>query len=664
MRLLLGLLVLTASCGPHPSAHSDGNSPAIPDDLAAGDPPPGDDGGCLSAGGPDTRIFGPAHGVPFPVGGEVGVARNQGGELLTDPLQLGLDHIWLANNEDWQRGTLSKLHVQSLRETARYFTVTCHSQKTGGKQPCDGMNGCCAADSDVQFQRRLNKLASGPAQTVRWNGNSPSRTGVWRAEAVWVANRAFVGQGSVTKVAVNPKDCIERNGNGKIDTSSDVNGDGIIQTDCNEDGQPDDIDSVKAAPCKNGKPQEFYGLDDECVLFTTNVGAPNQLARALALAPAANPLAPWDPWVGTYQDGRMFHVAAATGQILEMSQLAPECRPYGAIVDGMGYGWTTGMSGSQCFFDTAHPASVGVVRKSTVYHSSYGISIDRDQNIWIGANPSRYTPDRTQGFKKLGDGYWTVFQNVGTNAGAPNGGTGIAVDARTPNAYFAWSNPSGWLVRIPASTIPLPQNQDLAVDGTMFPAVRVAGLYGRGVGVDRFQNLWTANGTGSVATRVHVNSKGDMIAPDIQSAPANGKKCPAGDRCAYADRAIEPHPYTYSDFTGFAALGLAGPQGHWTRIERGCDCNVQARWGRLTWIAAVPVGAKLSVRLRHGSSAKPDPTWSAWSTEVTQSPIDLATLVPATAGYLEMDFQFRGYDLKSTPILKGVSFELHCDQPQ
>ena len=42
------------------------------------------------------------------------------------------------------------------------------------------------------------------------------------------------------------------------------------EADKSVDGIPDDIANVKAKPCINGKAQEFYGFDDECVLFTTN----------------------------------------------------------------------------------------------------------------------------------------------------------------------------------------------------------------------------------------------------------------------------------------------------------------------------------------------------------------------------------------------------------
>src|SRR5207245_7609886 len=108
--------------------------------------------------------------------------------------------------------------------------------------------------------------------------NRPSRTAVDFNGDVWVANRAHQPnelQSSVTKIAnknnsITDTDCIDRNGNGKIETSFDANGDGIINTDCNANGTPDSIADVAAKACNPTTPQEFWGLDDECVLFTTN----------------------------------------------------------------------------------------------------------------------------------------------------------------------------------------------------------------------------------------------------------------------------------------------------------------------------------------------------------------------------------------------------------
>ena len=127
---------------------------------------------------------------------------------------------------------------------------------------------------------------------------------------------AFTGQSSVTRIAASRSDCRDRDRSGRIETSSDVNGDGLIQTDCNVNGVEDDLADVRQAPCANGLAQEFYGLDDECVVWTTNTNSPNQYGRPLALGPGIkDDGGRSDVWAGTYTDGRFFRIDGTTGVI-------------------------------------------------------------------------------------------------------------------------------------------------------------------------------------------------------------------------------------------------------------------------------------------------------------------------------------------------------------
>lgn len=55
------------------------------------------------------------------------------------------------------------------------------------------------------------------------------------------------------------------------------------------------------------------------------------------------------------------------------------------------------------------------------------------------------------------------------------------------------------------------------------------------------------------------------------------------------------------------------------------DAGGVARWGKLTWRAAVPGGSKLVFRTRTGNSLRPDRTWSDWSepgTEASGAPVE------------------------------------------
>src|SRR5262249_2914288 len=142
------------------------------------------------------------------------------------------------------------------------------------------------------------------------------------------------------------------------------------------------------------------------------------------------------------------------------------------------------------------------------------------------------------------------------------------------NAYFGWlADDGGWIIRIPASTIQIMKGMnDQVIDGSMYPAVRVAGTLTIGAGVDRDQNIWGVSLEGSVATRTPVDKNGMMTAPDINSAPQGNNKCPAGDRCPYQDQMnfSSPDPYTYSDFTGFGLRNFTRPKGFYSWVQKGC----------------------------------------------------------------------------------------------
>ncbi len=101
-----------------------------------------------------------------------GLNKTQDGGLTLDSSTLELPFIWVANSGE---NTVSKLNTKSGCEVARYSVCS-----------------------------------------------NPSRTAVDLGGNGIIACR---GDGKVAKVAVFIEDCIDKNGNGKIDTSSDTNGD-------------------------------------------------------------------------------------------------------------------------------------------------------------------------------------------------------------------------------------------------------------------------------------------------------------------------------------------------------------------------------------------------------------------------------------------------------
>ena len=92
---------------------------------------------------------------------------------------------------------------------------------------------CIGAVGSAGSSRGRNRLWARPRRLeCLWACNScnrGSRTAVLKGSGdVFIANRAFSYQGTITKIANLERDCIDLNGNGVIDTARDHNENGII----------------------------------------------------------------------------------------------------------------------------------------------------------------------------------------------------------------------------------------------------------------------------------------------------------------------------------------------------------------------------------------------------------------------------------------------------
>ncbi len=635
---------LAAGCGGdagHPAAPPDLGPDLAAPDLAQPAGPCGDVGGYCFVDGPPSPLPLQGDANPDPRESDSGLARDGAGALVLPGGAPLADALWVANAGDFMRGTVSRIDPKQLKETARYLSVTCPTRGA-----CDGMAGCCARDSDPEWQwRKGGQVGPAPgAQAVQLAGGEPIRTAVDFAGDVWVINNAFGGQASVTRIAADPARCVDRNGNGVLDTSRDADGDGAIDADCNGDGQPDDLDGVKLAPCANGKPQEFFGLDDECVLFTTNVGAPAQLGRALAATAGG------EAWAGTTNDGRLFRVDGKTGLIgaeADLQPADPACKPYGLVVDHAGIGWAMSLAAPPlCFFDTADPKRVGTARNPTVGQlGGGGVTADRAGDVWVACRAfglCRYTPDRSGGWKTLGQGGWTMIQSPGRNAGA-GPVSGVAVDSRGARDYFAFAAASNAIVRVRASELPpATPMMDTLIDGASEPAVAVASA--NAVALDARQDVWAIGRPQAIATRVTVASDGTMT---------------AAGTCGW-DGPDAPQPQNdASDPTGFA-LHTAARTGTYRWIQSGCASvghGGGTTWVRLAWDADLPPPSTIAARVRVGDTPVPDAGWTGW-TPISSSPADLTLVLPLA--YLEVELALGSTLDPVTPALKALEVTFAC----
>lgn len=234
--------------------------------------------------------------------------------------------LWVANaGED----TVSKIATDVNKEVARYSSAFWK----GGI----GGNG-----------------AGLPAHDA-WTGPAPSRSAVDGDGNAYIANRGFNRVAEVMKILTTG--CIDRNNNGKCDTSSDLNNDGKITTnemypilDDNSNGIIDDSE-----------------IRDERVVWIKRVGTSNEVARALAIDKNG------DLWIGMYNTLRFYKMNASTGTVNGNVYIG--AAPYGAAVDSKGRLFTAGLgSGYQRRFDTNNAN----IQASYYIEYGYGMAVGKD----------------------------------------------------------------------------------------------------------------------------------------------------------------------------------------------------------------------------------------------------------------------------------------------
>ena len=240
--------------------------------------------------------------LPFVVdeANSFGVALAPLGELLFSSAALPADWVWVPNSYE---NTVSRLSATTGQEAARYAV--------------------CA---------------------------DPSRTGVDSHGNLWVACR---GDGGVVKIAGNQSACIDLDGDGVVETSSDMNGDGKI-------------DAGELLPSGT----------DECVLFTVYPGGATQRALAIDRRDHA--------WVGEWYGKvlrRLDDDDGATDDEIEIPT-----RPYGMAIDRHGDIWVSGRDGNDLLRvdPETHQLAVFVPGPELDCFDPYGIAVDYDGRIWLG----------------------------------------------------------------------------------------------------------------------------------------------------------------------------------------------------------------------------------------------------------------------------------------
>tara|TARA_R110000851_G_scaffold78423_4_gene173103 strand:- start:2948 stop:5065 length:2118 start_codon:yes stop_codon:yes gene_type:complete len=249
--------------------------------------------------------IGPDFGNPFDISGKKGLKINKNGyiELDIGKSSVDLSNIWIANSSEQ---TVSKLNTKTGKEVGRYKVC-----------------------------------------------GSPSRTSVDLEGDVWVGCRS---DGGVVKIINDKKHCIDKNGNGVIDTATDTNNNGKI-------------DSNEIKPYQT----------DECLKFVVYPDG-KTVARAAGVDKDNH------AWMGFWNSKRLRRLHPFTGASTDVINLG--CNPYGLVIDQKGIIWVSGRGCSSLV--RVDPKTKSVKSVGNGKGSPYGINVDMFGKIWI-ANTNSYT---------------------------------------------------------------------------------------------------------------------------------------------------------------------------------------------------------------------------------------------------------------------------------
>jgi hypothetical protein len=518
---------------------------------------------------------GPVHGIGFEEpneGNGSGVGLDEEGNLILNRNSVRFEYLWVANSSE---GTISKVDTSELVEAGRYNSVGPNNDGlTPGSQ------------------------------------NSPSRTGIDLNGDMFVANRAFSRMPSVTKIA--NRDCIDRNGNGRIETSVDANANNIID---------------------RNDPREFFGEGDECFLWSQAVGRSGGTARALAIdaGDANNPYG--NVWVGMYTHREFYGLAGQTGDLLQRPGLQNPISighsPYGAVVDSNGYVWSGTLSGGTIVgFDSRTGRAGGVFTPAQgAPPSSYGFTLDGENRLWVGAQSAgvnRYNPYSDANGNPINDplaggGEWRNDSCHGERCYMRGGGADAEGRIWFANNY---GSVMGW------------RTDNMQFIGS-YP---VGGSSITGAGIDFNGYVWGVSGSGFTA-RIDPNNPNDVRRVNVGSGP-----------------------YTYS--TGFGLRNFTAPRGGYKTVVEGCE-KLDTDWLLLDATTTLPPETRVEFRARVAETREElqDPglrIYGPWvrSNEEDQLPADLGELPGGR--FMQLEIFLVSTDREATPILRGYDVQFQC----
>ncbi len=512
--------------------------------------------------------------------------------------------VWVANTGDlddhsdlpvYARGSVSKLDSKTNRELARYISV-------------------------------LPSMVSG----VDMGGSTPnpSRTAVDQRFDAYVANRAHnqntSSQATVTKYANELRDCVDRNMDGMIQTSHDENGDGQISVD------PDDPQTAL----------EFFGADDECILWTVTVGEKGEWARALAVGIAPPDGDVGDIYVGLHLGEEVCRLSADTGASQNCTS-TPGFRSYGAASDAKGRVWFVSRDATNKGFgflngDDSWTYITTMPNCGGKSPDPYGITVDADNRVYFAA--SNCDTEHVFRYDHDNGGAWDKVS-------VPNGGTGrgVAVDRQHLWVAVSGSGTNDWAN----------DKEDRIIQYDLATLTHVATHnmpHGRapvGIGVSFDGSVWAIN-------QKHENA-GGLFATGVGVATRFEPSIAQGQPGRWIERGVGKHPYTYSDFIGFGLNTFADPKGFYRFVIEGCP-GQSTQWRGVQIDADIPpmTAVKINVRSANSEAELKDAAWVGPFT----APAELVGVPPGA--YLEVEVVLSTDDQSVAPRVRGVEIIREC----
>jgi hypothetical protein len=332
---------------------------------------------------------------------------------------------------------------------------------------------------------------------------------------------------------------MDRNWNGIIETSHDLDGDGQISDD-----------------------EILPWASDECVIYEVVLIGPDEGTYIPGQYQGAYTSDSWEIgprgiavdnssniWAGCFGNMKYYYIRGSDGQILKMIDVSSfNHTPYGAVVDENGILWSSGHDEGHVLRLDPLDDSISLVHLG---HFVYGLGLDRFGHLFV----TGWTESKLSRINiTTGTLDWTmrgVFQSRGV--ACTDDGDVWTADSE-PNTVTRWSNDGDKLQTIPVGNTPT------------------------GVVVDADGKVWVVDNGDEYINRI-----------DPQTNLIDLSKRIAGAR-----------HYGYSDMTGLISRTFTTETGSWTVIYN--TKIFDSQWGLISWNSYEPARTSLSVKARSSNN--------------------------------------------------------------